>query len=183
MKTPTIPLIRPQHPTKPCWQRFANFCYHLWDDLRSQCSKKPLEQCRWIRFAAALKNVSDCPKDQLARAGEEEAVWLLREKGYIILQQNIRIPEGELDIVARKNSLLVFVEVKTRQKQKFGKPSDAVKNAKRQRQIIIAQQFMSLCRITNVPIRFDIISILWPPNSPPTLQHIENAFSINDKEQ
>jgi putative endonuclease len=135
-----------------------------------------LEQCRWIHFAASLKNTSDRPKDQLARAGEEEAVLLLREKGYVILQQNIRIPEGELDIVARNGSVLVFLEVKTRRKQKFGKPSEAVRGAKRQRQITIARQFMSICCIENVPVRFDIISVVWPTDAPPSIQHIENAF-------
>lgn len=179
----TITLLRPQQHTIPWWKRFGNFCFHIWNDLRSQCSGNPLDQCRWIRFASSLKNVSDNPKDQLARAGEKEAVLLLREKGYIILQQNIRIPEGELDIVARNGSVLVFLEVKTRRKQKFGKPSETVQNAKRQRQIIIAQQFMSICHITNVPYRFDIISVFWPVDAPPSIQHIENAFSINIEKQ
>jgi putative endonuclease len=138
-----------------------------------------LDQCRWIRFTSALKNVSDKPKDQLARAGEEEAALLLREKGYIILQQNIRMPAGELDIVARNGSVLVFLEVKTRRKKEFSQPSETVKAAKRQRQINMAQQFLSICHITDVPIRFDIISVVWPVDAPPKIQHIENAFSAN----
>ncbi|MDR2437864.1 MAG: YraN family protein [Planctomycetaceae bacterium] len=181
MVSSTIPLIRPQRRLIPCWKRFGIFCYHFWNDLRSQCSNHPLDQCRWIRFASSLKNVSDNPKDQLARAGEEEAVLLLREKGYIILQRNVRLPEGELDIIARNGSVLVFLEVKTRRKQKFGKPSETVKEEKRQRQIIIAQQFMSLCHITDIPYRFDIISIFWPVDAPPSIQHIENAFSVNSE--
>ncbi|MDR1270741.1 MAG: YraN family protein [Planctomycetaceae bacterium] len=182
MEIPTIPLIRPQRPAIPYWKRIGIFCYRFWNDLRSQCSGNPLEQCRWIRFASSLKNVSDHPKDQLARAGEDEAVLLLREKGYVILQQNIRMPEGELDIVARNGSVLVFLEVKTRRKQKFGEPSETVKEAKRQRQITIARQFMSICRITNVQVRFDIISIFWPADAPPSIQHIENAFSVSTEE-
>jgi putative endonuclease len=176
---PTIPLIRPQRPIIPWWKRFVIFCYRFWDDLRSQCSNNPLDQCRWIRFASVLKNVSDKPKDQLARAGEEEAVLLLREKGYIILQQNIRMPAGELDIVARNGSVLVFLEVKTRRKEEFSRPWETVKATKRQRQINIARQFLSLCHITNVPIRFDIISVVWPIDAPPKIQHIENAFSAD----
>jgi putative endonuclease len=183
MSFSTIPLVQPQRSVIPWWKRFGTFCYRLWDDLRSQFSNNPLDQCRWIRFAPSLKNVSENPKDQLARAGEKEAVLMLREKGYTILQQNIRIPEGELDIVARDGSVLVFLEVKTRRKQKFGKPSETVKEIKRQRQIIIAQQFMSICRITNIPYRFDIISVFWPVDAPPNIQHIENAFSVNNEIQ
>ncbi|MDR2116906.1 MAG: YraN family protein [Planctomycetaceae bacterium] len=178
-----ISLIRPQRPVISWWKRLGTFCYRFWDDLRSQCSRDPLEQCRWIRFASSLKNVSDNPKDQLSRAGEEEAVLLLREKGYVILQQNIRIPEGELDIVARHGSVLVFLEVKTRRKQKFGEPAETVNEAKRQRQIIIAQQFMSICHITNIPYRFDIISIFWDSDAPPNIQHLENAFSVNSEKR
>jgi putative endonuclease len=76
----------------------------------------------------------------------------------------------------------VFLEVKTRRKQKFGEPSETVKEAKRQRQITIARQFMSICRITNVQVRFDIISIFWPTDAPPSIQHIENAFSVSTEE-
>jgi putative endonuclease len=180
-KKMSVSLIRPKRPVIPWWKRFGIFCYRLWDDLRSQCSTNPLDQCRWIRFASALKNVSDNPKDQLARAGEEEAVLLLREKGYIILQQNIRMPEGELDIVARNDSTLVFLEVKTRRKQKYSKPSETVNAAKQQRQIKIAQQFLSLCHLTNIPIRFDIISVVWSCDAPPTIQHVENAFSVDNR--
>jgi putative endonuclease len=178
---PTIPLIRPQRPMKSRWKRFRIFCYRILDDLRSQCSANPLDQCRWIRFASALKNVSDNPKDQLARAGEEEAVLLLREKGYVILQQNIRMPAGELDIVARNGSALVFLEVKTRRTKEFSEPSETVNAVKRQRQMVIAQQFLSICHITDIPIRFDIISVVWPVDAPPNIQHIENAFSANDE--
>jgi putative endonuclease len=177
----TIPLIRSQRSRKPWWKRLGIFCYQIWNDLRSQCSVHPLDQCRWIRFASALKNVSNNPKDQLARAGEEEAVLLLQEKGYVILQQNIRMPEGELDIVARNGSTLVFLEVKTRRKKEFSEPSETVKAVKRQRQIVIAQQFLSICHITDIPIRFDIISVIWPVDAPPKIQHIENAFSVDDE--
>jgi putative endonuclease len=175
-----IPFIRPKRLALPWWKRFGNVCRCIWNDLRSQCSRNPLDRCRWIRLASSLKNVSDKPKDQLARAGEEEAVFLLREKGYIILQQNIRFPEGELDIAAKFGSTLVFLEVKTRRDRKYGEPSEAVKAAKRRSQIIMAQRFLAICRLSNVPIRFDIISIYWAADAPPKIKHIENAFQINE---
>ncbi|MDR1963660.1 MAG: YraN family protein [Planctomycetaceae bacterium] len=183
MKTPTIPLIRSQRPVIPWWKRFGAFCCRIGDALRSQYSVNPLDQCRWIRLPSSLKNVSDNPKDQLARAGEEEAILLLREKGYVILQQNIRLPGGELDIVARTGSLLVFVEVKTRREPKFSKPNESVQEPKRQRQSALARQFITLCHLPNVPIRFDVISVLWYPDAPPKIQHIENAFLFTNSEQ
>jgi putative endonuclease len=169
-------LIRPLRPARSRWKRFIFFVRQFWSDFLSQFSRDPLERCRWIRLSSVLTNVSDKPKDQLARAGEEEAVFWLRENGYVILHQNIRLPEGEFDIIARHGSTLVFLEVKTRRDQNYGEPSEAVQSRKQQRQIAMAQQFLTLCHLPKIPIRFDIISIFWASDAPPQIKHIENAF-------
>lgn len=136
-----------------------------------------MERCRWVHFGASFQNVSEKSKDRLARAGEEEAIFLLREKGYTVLHRNILLPEGEIDVVARKGRLLVFIEVKTRRQ---GDPWNAVTEAKQRRQCAMAGRFMSLCRIRDVPVRFDIISIVWPEDASPKIEHWENAFQPND---
>jgi putative endonuclease len=58
--------------------------------------------------------MSRAQAEQAGRRAEQLAAWLLRLKGYRILGQRWRTPVGEIDVVARKGNVLVFVEVKRR---------------------------------------------------------------------
>jgi putative endonuclease len=69
-------------------------------------------------------------KDAVGRFGEQLAVGHLETAGLEILARNWRCRQGELDIVARDGSQLVFVEVKTRSSRAFGSPAEAVDRAK-----------------------------------------------------
>ena len=158
------------------WTRLCE----LWRQIWSQCSSDPLERCRWIKFPSTRQSRSENKKDQLARAGEDAAAHYLSSKGYSILHRNIRFPEGELDIVAKQEKTLVFVEVKTRRDGKFGQPHNSVSVAKQRRQVALASSFMSLCRLQKVPVRFDVVYIVFPSEQPPNIEHIENAFQCND---
>lgn len=62
--------------------------------------------------------------------GEGYAVKLLKKEGYRILERNYRGRFGEIDIIAKDNDTLVFVEVKTRWSKKYGKPEEAVNKRK-----------------------------------------------------
>lgn len=158
------------------WRRVRRF----FDAIRSQFSSDPLDRCRWMRLPSSLQNTSEKPKDRLARAGEDAAADFLEDNGYVILHRNIRFPEGELDIVARQDAELVFVEVKTRQSDEFGSPELAVSPNKQRRQMAAAGRFISLCRLHHVPVRFDIVSVLWTPDAPPKIEHHRNAYRAND---
>ena len=149
-------------------------------EIRSQWSSDPLERCRWIKFPSTRQSRSDKPKDQLARAGEDAAAHYLSEKGYTILHRNIRFPEGELDFVTKQGKMLIFIEVKTRETEKFGSPYQSVSAGKQRRQAAMASRFISICRLWNVPIRFDVISIVLLSGQPSKIEHIENAFQVND---
>lgn len=72
--------------------------------------------------------------------GEKIAEKFLKEKGYKILEKNFQNRFGEIDLVARNGDTLVFVEVKTRYTERFGKPEESVTPAKI-RKIIKAGQF------------------------------------------
>jgi putative endonuclease len=63
--------------------------------------------------------------------GEELAAEKLRSEGYVILEQNYRTPYGELDLVARRADLVIFVEVKTRTSRSFAQPEDSITRRKR----------------------------------------------------
>jgi len=75
--------------------------------------------------------------------GEKYAANLLRKKGYKLVARNVRSKFGEIDIVAIKDSTLVFVEVKTRWSRKFGTPSEAV-TPQKLRRIKKAAEYFSL---------------------------------------
>mgnify|MGYP005855412405 FL=1 len=62
----------------------------------------------------------------LGKAGEINAVYFLKNRGYRVLYRNLKTPFSEIDIVAIKEDTLVFVEVKTRSSNKFGNPVEAV---------------------------------------------------------
>ena len=152
----------------------------FWKQIRSQWSSDPLERCRWIRFPSTRKSQSEGEKDQRARAGENVAAQYLVSKGFTILHRNLRFPEGELDFVAKLTKTLVFIEVKTRKSEEFGKPYHSVSEQKQRRQVAMANRFISICRLHNVPVRFDVVSIVLSPGQPANIEHIENAFQVKD---
>ena len=149
-------------------------------DVRSQFSSDPLDRCRWQTHGAVRESVSDKSKDQLGRAGEEEAVLYLEEKGYRVIQRNVRLLNGEIDIVANIGRTLVFFEVKTRRADNYGKPCEAVTAKKMQRMVALANHFLGLHRLEGIPVRFDILDIVWPENEVPTIAHHPEAFRVND---
>jgi len=161
-------------------KRMIQIMIDCWKQIQSQWSSDPLERCRWVRFPAIRQSRSQKSKDQLARAGEEAAAHYLASKGYTLLHRNIRFSEGELDVVAKWEKTLVFIEVKTRKTDKFGQPYHFVSEKKQRRQIAMASRFVSICRLQGVPVRFDVVSVVLPPEQPPKIEHIENAFQVKD---
>ena len=99
---------------------------------------------------------------RLGRQGEQAAAAWLERRGFEILARNYRTPFGELDIVARKDGELVFVEVKSRLQGTRVEPEASV-GAKKQRHLIRSAQFyLHRHRMEDSPWRIDIISVLWP---------------------
>lgn len=71
---------------------------------------------------------------------------------------------------------VVFVEVKTRTGLGFGRPEEAVTEAKRQHIIRAATAYLHERRLENAPVRFDVVSVMLRPGRAPTIRHFENAF-------
>lgn len=96
----------------------------------------------------------------VGKKGEDEAVKYLVKKGYKILDRNFRKRNGEIDIVATKGSILVFVEVKTRTTSQFGSPFEAITPWKL-RTVIKTAEFYKISH-KNLPdeMRMDAISVL-----------------------
>ncbi len=110
----------------------------------------------------------------LGNKGEEIAVTFLKKKGYTILDRNWIFDHKEIDIIALKNGIVVFVEVKTRSTDFFGEPFEFV-DEKKQRFLIEAASNYLIENEIDLPVRFDVVSIIH--NGKFTkVQHIENAF-------
>ncbi len=115
--------------------------------------------------------------------GEKLAARFMRKLGYKVLGRNVRLgPRDELDVIVRQKDLLVFVEVKTRKSEAYGRPSDAVNTAKRRALSRAAVHYLRDCAYPNVYFRFDIIEIVGEPKQgTPTIRHIENAFTLDPR--
>ena len=114
----------------------------------------------------------------LGREAEAAAERLLRQKGYRILDRNVRIGRGELDIVARMGETVIFVEVKARRTDHYGGLPHAV-TARKERQLIqLAARYLARRHLERQPCRFDVL--LYDAGNPvsPMLEHIENAFEV-----
>lgn len=138
---------------------------------------------KWI-YPSEIKYYSFCPADtkilkkilsanggknkKVGYKGEKLAAKYLKKRGYKILERNYKTPFGEADIIAKLGDMLVFCEVKTRQNDFYGAPSEAVNFKKRQRYIQAAQYYV---QNGEYPIRFDIIEVYKGE-----INHLENAF-------
>jgi putative endonuclease len=108
------------------------------------------------------------------RQGENDAVEYLKQKGYQILHQNYRYKRAEIDIIAQKDTLLVFLEVKTRSNLSFGMPESFV-NANKASLITKAADQYIFQQNWHGNIRFDIISVIITPQKT-EIEHFEDAF-------
>lgn len=106
--------------------------------------------------------------------GENTAVRFLENKGYRILERNYRAGRYEIDIIARHKGIMVFIEVKARGSLKFGNPEDFVDDAKAERVMEGAENYLDDVNWEG-PIRFDIISIVLVGKDA-EVKHFKDAF-------
>jgi putative endonuclease len=123
------------------------------------------------------------PEGRRARgdATEERACRHLDRSGFTIVERNYRTKGGEIDIVARKGDVLVFVEVRSLEVPDFGTPEASVTPVKRRRIVVAARQYLS-----KVPpsswreARFDVIAIEGSGDAA-ELRHYPAAFDAKGK--
>jgi len=112
--------------------------------------------------------------------GERQAAAFLNAGGFQIVGRNVRPGNrlDEIDIIATKGDTLVFVEVKTRHQEAFGRPARAVDKDKRRALNRAAAAYLRKARYPNLFYRFDVIEVLGQPESPtpPVIRHLEDAF-------
>jgi putative endonuclease len=99
------------------------------------------------------------PRAAVGRAGEDAAAEFYRRNGFTVLERNFRCPQGELDLVARRGSLIVFCEVKTRSSVRWGVPAEAVDWRKQARLRHLAGRWLAERRPRARDIRFDVVAV------------------------
>lgn len=119
---------------------------------------------------------------ELGLKGEDDAVLFLKKNGYKILQKNYSCNLGEIDIIALKKKILVFVEVKVRSTDRFGSAEYAITKQKRRQIVRTAETYLFRNNINNVDCRFDVVAINYnvDNSSPPEFKLLENAFQLDD---
>src|SRR6476469_1559272 len=132
---------------------------------------------RWRSRFSRSKELSEHLR--LGARGEKLACAFLRRKGYRILYRNFRARHGgEIDVVCRDRDTLVFVEVKTRTREDFGRPFEAVNREQQQR---IARGGLAWLRLLGDPdilFRFDVVEVVMAEGAEPRLEILRNAFSL-----
>jgi putative endonuclease len=124
-----------------------------------------------------MGNESRYPPHRLGRWGERLAAKALEAGGWQILARNYRAGRREIDIVVRRDRLLVFVEVKARGGEGYGPPEAAVTRLKRREIEAVALDYLTRHVRDDVDVRFDVVSV-WVLDGSRTVRmhHIEDAW-------
>jgi len=113
----------------------------------------------------------------LGHRAEALAAEYLESLGYTIIDRNWRRPEGELDLVAARDGLCVFVEVRSRTGSERGHPLETVNASKRARVLRSARLYLDEEKPQAAVFRFDVVGVTFAlDESPPEIVHIEDAF-------
>ena len=119
----------------------------------------------------------DTPRGRLGRAGEDLAAAFLRRAGYEVLERNWRCTRGEIDVMAKVDTTLVFVEVKTRTGMGYGHPLESLTESKLARLRLLAGLWRQAHPSQRGDMRIDAIGVLLPRNAPYTIEHVQGIFA------
>lgn len=118
--------------------------------------------------------MNELKHNEFGRIGEEIAHRQLLSKGYFIRERNFTFGKLEIDIIAEKDEILVFVEVKTRNSNYFGEPYEAVSRQKQKQIIKAANAYIDQFEC-DLEARFDVFSLILSEKNQ-KVEHIVDAF-------
>jgi len=119
------------------------------------------------------------PRQRLGRLGEAAAADALERDGLRVVARRFRLRTGEIDLVAERDDLVVFVEVKTRRSSRYGAPAEAVTRLKRERMARVALAFLSRTGRLERRVRFDVVEVYADDGGLRRLRHIRDAFRLD----
>ena len=131
---------------------------------------------------------SSLPALTLGKLGEAYAAAYLEQLGYRLVAANFTLPVGrnlrgvvvnaEIDIVAYEGETLCFVEVKTRASDWFAPPQVNVDLRKRRQVARAARAYRRLFELNDQPYRYDVVTVVLPPDSTPRIELIRNYWTF-----
>lgn len=132
-----------------------------------------------IRWAFLKCKSTNIPMDT-GQWGESKARQSLEAEGYQIIGSRIRVGKrDEIDLLARDGDVLVFIEVKTRASEQYGRPGDSIKRAKRHALSRAAVRYLKSLRHPPAYFRFDVVEVIGSPEKGLNeIRHICNAFPL-----
>lgn len=117
-------------------------------------------------------------RQALGQWGEKLAARYLTDRGYTLVEANVRTPYGEIDLIARQGNVFVFVEVKTRTSTRFGYPEEAITPRKTAHLLAAIEHYVQEHPDEVDEWRVDVIAIEVPREGrKPRITHFENAIS------
>ena len=131
---------------------------------------------------------SSSPALTLGKLGEAYAAAYLEQLGYRLAAANFTLPVGrnlrgivvnaEIDIVAYEGRTLCFVEVKTRASDWFAPPQVNVDLRKRRQVARAARAYRRMFELDDQPYRYDVVTVVLPPDSTPQIELIRNYWTF-----
>ncbi len=113
---------------------------------------------------------------ELGREGERLAAALFERMGWTILERNYRAGRKEVDLIARRGTLVAFVEVKSRRDTGFGHPLEAITWKKRREISEVARRWTEAHPGVGRTYRFDAVAVFFGRAGPTRIEHVEDAW-------
>ena len=115
-------------------------------------------------------------KRKTGSEGEDIACEYLTKLGYEIIERNYQYGHGEIDIIAKDDDIIVFVEVKYRKSLEYGPPESAITKGKQKQVRKTAEAYLYDKEIKDTSCRIDVIAILHFPSKESQIEHYKDAF-------
>ena len=119
-------------------------------------------------------------RQAIGRDAESAAAEHLTRAGFTVLERNVRLGHGEIDLVCRDGDVVVFVEVKCRRATWGDAPAAAVSWHKQRRLTRLAQHYLKWRRLEGARCRFDVVSVILDARGRRDIAHLRSAFDAID---
>ncbi len=114
---------------------------------------------------------------ELGRTSESLAADYLVARGYSILERNYRVGHKEIDLIAQRDCVVAFIEVKARAGARFGHPLEAITWSKRREISYVARVWIAAHGRADLVYRFDAVAVLWADREP-VIEHVPDAWRL-----